>query len=215
VEPEAVTHIPEPPIAKFLFSDTRMACFWLLVRLYTAYEWLTDSMEKPTGTNFAFGTGYSEHSASAQWVFTSNVGAAIAGFATGALKQVGGTHPNVQDWYGNVLTAFVIPHASFWAHLITFGEAAVGLGLLLGALIGIAAFFGFIMNINYLLAGTVSTNPIVGFALIVLVLAWRVAGQYGVDRYLLLMLGTPWTRTLVGKPAGVIESPQPKVPALS
>jgi hypothetical protein len=28
------------------------------------------------------------------------------------------------------------------------------------------------------------------------ILAWRVAGYYGVDRWLLPLLGTPWTGTL-------------------
>jgi thiosulfate dehydrogenase [quinone] large subunit len=40
------------------------------------------------------------------------------------------------------------------------GEVAVGAALILGFLTGIAAFFGGLMNANYLLAGTVSTNPI-------------------------------------------------------
>jgi thiosulfate dehydrogenase [quinone] large subunit len=72
----------------------------------------------------------------------------------------------------------------------------VGLGLIVGALTGIAAFFGLFMNLNYLLAGTVSTNPILGILGLFLVLAWRVAGYYGVDRYLLPVLGTPWTGSL-------------------
>ena len=29
---------------------------------------------------------------------------------------------------------------------------------------------------------------------ILLILAWKVAGWYGLDRWLLLRLGTPWTR---------------------
>jgi thiosulfate dehydrogenase (quinone) large subunit len=29
-----------------------------------------------------------------------------------------------------------------------------------------------------------------------LILAWRIAGYYGVDRYLLPLLGTPWTGSL-------------------
>jgi thiosulfate dehydrogenase [quinone] large subunit len=66
-------------------------------------------------------------------------------------------------------------------------------------LTGIAAFFGVFMNLNYLLAGTVSVNPVLGFLGIFLVLAWRVAGYYGVDRYLLPLLGTPWTGSLVRK----------------
>jgi thiosulfate dehydrogenase [quinone] large subunit len=32
VQPESATHIPEPPLARFLFGDTRMAGVWLIVR---------------------------------------------------------------------------------------------------------------------------------------------------------------------------------------
>jgi thiosulfate dehydrogenase [quinone] large subunit len=36
-----------------------------------------------------------------------------------------------------------------------------------------------------------------------LILAWRIAGYYGVDRYLLPLLGTPWTGTMVNKEVSV------------
>ena len=32
--------IADPPIAKFLFSDTRMAIVWLVLRVYVGYSWL-------------------------------------------------------------------------------------------------------------------------------------------------------------------------------
>ncbi len=49
IQPKEATHIPEPPIARFLFADTRMAWFWLLVRLYVGYQWLTAGLDKLTG----------------------------------------------------------------------------------------------------------------------------------------------------------------------
>lgn len=76
--------------------------------------------------------------------------------------------------------------------MVTFGEVLIGLGLIFGVLTGIAAFFGVFMNLNFLLAGAVSINPVIGVLALFLVLAWRVAGYYGVDRYLLPLLGTPW-----------------------
>jgi thiosulfate dehydrogenase [quinone] large subunit len=106
----------------------------------------------------------------------------------------------VQGWYAWFLRTFVEPTPAFWAYLITFGEILVGLGLIVGALTGVAAFFGLVMNLNYLLAGTVSTNPILGGIAILIVLAWRIAGYYGVDRYLLPALGTPWTGSLAKAP---------------
>ena len=197
VAPKAVTQVPEPPIARFLFADTRMAWFWLIVRIYVAYEWFTAGWEKLTGTSVNI-TSFGKSTGSA-WVFTSHDGAAMKGFALGAVAKATGDHPAVQDWYASFLNTFVIPHPAIWAYLITFGELAVGLGLLVGCLTGIAAFFGLVMNFNYLLAGTVSTNPILGFLALFLILAWRIAGYYGVDRYLLPLLGTPWTGSLTKK----------------
>jgi thiosulfate dehydrogenase (quinone) large subunit len=48
------------------------------------------------------------------------------------------------------------------------------------------------MNFNYLLAGSVSTNPILLALAILLVLAWKIAGWWGLDRWVLPLLGTPW-----------------------
>jgi hypothetical protein len=54
------------------------------------------------------------------------------------------------------------------------------------------------MNANYLLAGTVSTNPILFILATWLVLAWRVAGYYGLDYWVLpgsRSPGSAWTIT--------------------
>jgi thiosulfate dehydrogenase [quinone] large subunit len=112
------------------------------------------------------------------------------------MKQAVGEHPGVQQWYAAFLNQIVLPNAVLFSYIITFGELLVGLGLILGALTGIAAFFGLVMNINYLFAGSISTNPILGIGALLLILAWRVAGTLGLDRYLLPLLGTPWTGSL-------------------
>ena len=48
------------------------------------------------------------------------------------------------------------------------------------------------MNMSFLLAGSDRSNPVLFTLGIGLILAWKVAGYYGVDRYLLPMFGTPW-----------------------
>ena len=58
--------------------------------------------------------------------------------------------------------------------VITVGEILVGLGLIFGVLTGIAAFFGRLMNVNYLKAGTVSTNPLRHLAGVGLAHRWLV-----------------------------------------
>jgi thiosulfate dehydrogenase [quinone] large subunit len=181
IQSRSATQIPEPPIARFLFADTRMAWFWLIVRLYVGYEWLSAGYEKLTG---------------GAWVFSAHDGAGLKGFVTGALAKTAGSNPAVQGWYAYFLQHVVLPGAPVFAYIITFGEILVGLGLIFGVLTGIAAFFGVFMNLNFMLAGTVSVNPVIGTLAIFLVLAWRIAGYYGVDRYLLPLLGTPWTGSL-------------------
>ena len=102
----------------------------------------------------------------------------------------------MQGWYASFLQSVVLPNAALFSYLVTFGEVLIGLGLIFGVLTGIAAFFGVFMNLNFLLAGAVSINPVIGALAIFLVLAWRIAGFYGIDSYLLPLLGTPWTGTL-------------------
>jgi uncharacterized membrane protein YphA (DoxX/SURF4 family) len=102
---------------------------------------------------------------------------------------------------------------TWFAKLIVAGELLVGIGLLLGALTGIAAVFGAFMNWNFMLAGTASTNPILGLIAIGLVIAWKIAGWWGLDRILLPALGAPWQRgRLFGGEALVSdERPEPRM----
>ena len=208
IKPKVATQIAEPPIAKFLFADTRMAWLWLIIRLYVGYEWLTAGLDKLTGYSFSLDSTFGTKTGSS-WIFTSHTGAAIVGFAKGGLAQASGAHPAVQSWYAWFLQNVVIPNAGVFAYLITFGEVLVGVALIFGLLTGIAAFFGAFMNMNYLLAGTVSTNPILGFLALFLVLAWRIAGYWGLDRYILPLIGTPWTGSLARKPAPQKPTPVP------
>jgi thiosulfate dehydrogenase [quinone] large subunit len=166
----------EPPIAKFLFSDTRSSWFWLLVRLYVGWEWLLAGWGK-IGSDAWTG---------------SKAGAALSGFLNGALAKTTGLHPDVSGWYAWFLKGFVETHPVFWSYLVAWGELLVGIALIVGVFAGIAAFFGMFMNLNYLLAGTVSINPILFVLSIGLILTWKVAGYIGLDRFVLPALGTPW-----------------------
>lgn len=176
--PTRPSELREPPIARFLFADTRAAWIWLVVRLYLGYEWITAGWGKITDPAGA-------------WVGATS-GTALNGFVQGAIGKASGDHPAVQGWYADFLRSFVVPNSALFAHLVAYGEFLVGIGLIVGALTGIAAFFGIVMNANYLLAGTTSTNPILAILAIFIVLAWRNAGWIGLDRWLLPLLGTPW-----------------------
>jgi thiosulfate dehydrogenase [quinone] large subunit len=169
-------YIDESPVSRFVFSSTGFAWFWLIVRLYVGWEWLSAGWEKAT---------------SALWT-GPHAGGTLQGFIQGALAKTGGPNPDVQGWYASFLQNVVLPHVNIWSHVVAYGETLVGIALIVGFLTGIAAFFGLFMNFNYLLAGTVSINPILFTLSIGIILAWKVAGYYGLDRYLLPLLGTPW-----------------------
>ena len=177
--------VGEPGISRFLFADTRMAWFWLIVRLYVGYTWVIEGWAKLHSSAWA----------------GSQAGTALAGFVAGALKKTGGVHPDVSGWYASFLHSFVLPYVAVWGHVIAAGEFLVGLGLIVGLFTGVAAFFGGFMNANYLLAGTVSINPLFFILATWLVLAWRIAGYYGLDYWVLPMLGVP------GQPGKVFAQP--------
>ncbi len=168
--------IEESPLTRFLFSNTKSAGVWFFIRIYVGWQWLEAGWGKVTDDAW---TG-------------AHSGAALTGFLKGALAKTAGAHPDVQGWYASFLQDTVLPHAGAWAHVVAYGELFVGIALILGFITGIAAFFGLFMNLNYLMAGTVSTNPILFTLSIGIILAWRVAGYFGLDRYLLPILGTPW-----------------------
>jgi thiosulfate dehydrogenase [quinone] large subunit len=169
----------EPPFARFLFADTRMAAIWLLVRLYVGWEWLQAGWGKIQNP---------------VWV-GPKAGVAVNGFLQGALSKTSGTHPDVAAWYGSFIQNFALHHTVFFSYLVSYGELLVGIALILGIFTGIAAFFGTFMNLNYLFSGTVSTNPVLLLLQLFLIMAWRVAGWYGVDQWLLPTIGTPWQRS--------------------
>src|SRR5205814_8124704 len=96
-------------------------------------------------------------------------------------------------WYLHFLQALVDHHTQGWcAPLIAWGECLVGLALILGALTAVAAGAGALLNLNYMLAGSASLNPVLFLGALLLILAWRAAGYVGLDRWLLPLLGTPW-----------------------
>ena len=179
--------IQDPPIAQLLFSNSKAAVLWLVVRLYIGYQWITSGWGKFNNP---------------AWM---DNGDAILAYWTRALGATPDGKPIiVYDWYRTFIQFLVDSGSHPWfAKLIVFGEIAVGLGLIVGALVGVAAFFGALMNMSFLMAGTVSTNPVLFFAAILLILAWKNAGYLGVDRYLLPLLGTPW------KQPALAEEPTP------
>jgi thiosulfate dehydrogenase (quinone) large subunit len=182
--PGATTvEVEGPAFTRFLFSNTRAGLLWLPIRLFVGFSFLEAGLHKLFPAGKAIGAGWLDG------------GTALLGYWHNAVAIPDApARPAITfEWYRDFLNLLINNNAHVWfAWLIVFGEIAVGLGLIFGVLTGVAAFFGAFMNMSFLLAGSASTNPVL-FALgIGLILAWRVAGYYGVDRYLLPRLGVPW-----------------------
>src|SRR5439155_1367259 len=75
---------------------------------------------------------------------------------------------------------------------IAIGEVTIGLALILGLFTGVAAFSAGMLTMSFGLAGVAGVNPLFFLVEVLLILAWRNAGYYGLDRYVLPALGTPW-----------------------
>jgi thiosulfate dehydrogenase (quinone) large subunit len=169
-----------PAFTRFLFNNPRAGLFWLPIRLFVGFQWLEAGWHKVNDP---------------AWV-GADAGTAILGFWQGAVAIPEEGRPSITyEWYRTFLQFLIDNNLNvFFSYAIAFGELLVGLGLLVGALTGIAAFFGATMNMTFLLAGSSSSNPVLFTLAVGLMLAWKVAGYYGLDRYLLPLLGTPWNR---------------------
>ena len=161
--------VEESSISHFFLSDKKSSLLWLVVRVYVGWIWLEAGWGKLTNPIW----------------FGADAGAAVKGFVMGALGKTGGAHPDVQGWYAYFLQNFVLTNTVAWSNLIAVGELLVGIALIVGFLTGISAFFGVLMNLNFLLAGTVSINPTLFVLGLGLILAWRVSGYIGADAFVL------------------------------
>ena len=191
-----VVAVTDPPFAISLFSSTRWAWLWLIIRLYVGYEWISAGLGKLGNP---------------AWMQT---GTALKGFWTNAIESGAGTaHPAIAfGWYRAFLQTMLNAGDYVWfAKLIAIGEVVVGIMLVLGIFTGLAAFAGGFLNWNFMMAGTASINPVLFTLSILLVLAWKTAGWIGVDRFLLPALGTPWRPGMVfrGRPPEAREARTP------
>ncbi len=167
----------DPPFTRILFNTTRFAWLWAIIRVWLGWQWIEAARHK-IGVEAWTGTG-----------------AALKGFWERAIAvPPPPARPAITfGWYRSFLQYLLdIQTYTWFAKLVAYGELLIGIALVVGAFVGIAAFFGGLMNWNFMMAGSASTNPLLFVAAILLILAWKVAGYYGLDRFLLPALGTPW-----------------------
>lgn len=163
--------IEERSFLRWLFSNVNSAWIWLVLRLYLGYTLFSSGLMKVLADD---------------WV-GDDAGVAIKGLMGRAIALA--RDGDVAGWYAVFLENTVIPNAVFFSYVVAFGELLIGIGLIIGLLTGIAAFFGVLLKISFLLAGTINLNPFMFITAILLIVAWKVAGWYGLDRWTLACLG--------------------------
>lgn len=135
------------------------AVVWTVLRVWLGLQWIEAGFHKITG---GFDAG---------------------GFLKGALANAQGDHPAVQAWFATFLQQFAIPNVQIFNVLIPWGELLVGIGLIVGLATIPALIAGAFMNLNFMLAGTTSTNPILYTVAMILLFAGAGAYYFGLDRY--------------------------------
>jgi thiosulfate dehydrogenase (quinone) large subunit len=175
--------VEDPKFITMLFTDARFSVLWLIARVYIGWSWLEAGLHKIED---------------AGWTQT---GESLLGYWTRAVAIPETGRPAITfDWYRSFLQYLIDTNSHVWfAKLIAYGEFLVGIALIIGAFVGVAAFFGAVMNFNFMLAGSASTNPVLFIIAIGLVFAWKIAGFIGADYVLLPLLGTPWGRGKVNE----------------
>jgi thiosulfate dehydrogenase [quinone] large subunit len=170
-------------VTAWLYRSHTASVVWLAVRLWLGYQWLNAGYQKIWG---------SERSA-----FWFGNGAAVKGFASaGVVGSTAGKGGASYGWWAGFLHNFVIPNASWIGRLISVGELLIGVALILGLLTGAAAAAGLLLNLIYMFSGSAGVNPMYAIAALLLLLAWRNAGWFGLDRFLLRSSTSTQTRRM-------------------
>lgn len=198
---QKVMQLELPAWFQALFQDPRLAILWLPIRLWLGWQWWESGSHKIIDP---------------VWM---NGGQAILGFwqRQVAIPEPPARPPIAFDWYRSFLQALIDGGHNVWfGPLIAVGETLVGVALILGGFTALAAFFGAVMNWNFIMAGTASTNGLLLVLAVLLILAWRTAGWWGLDRWILTWIAQGGERGLVPKSvlrenpsaeAGVIANP--------
>ena len=169
--------VKDPTFARFLTSDWRAGLIWLPLRIYVGLQWLQAGEHKVGDP---------------AWVST---GAALKGYWANAvaIPAAPAKAAIAVDWYRSFLQFLLSAQTYVWfGKLVAYGELLVGIALIIGAFTGIAAVFGGLMNWNYIMAGSASTNGLLFLCEVGLIVAWKVSGYIGADFFLLRWIGTPW-----------------------
>lgn len=169
--------LEDPGVVRRLLSDTRLAGIWTVVRLYAGWQWLEAGRGKLSAPGWMDG------------------GETLRSYWQQLVTLPAGSDPALASGrYRDVIQSLLDHHAyGTLAPVIAVAQTLVGVALILGALTALAACAGVLMSFSLLLPGAASVNPAVLIISLGLILGWKTAGWIGFDRWLLPMLGAPWS----------------------
>ena len=166
-------------VADWLFRSNYASVIWLVVRMWLGYQWLNAGYQKIWGSEKMF--------------FWNGNGAGVYGFAkSGVAANAGPMGAVGYGWWAAFLHNFVMPNASWIAKIISLGEIAIGIGLILGLFTGLAAIAAVALNFTYMMTGNAGVNPLYALTGVFLALAWRNAGLLGLDGLLVRRTASPF-----------------------
>jgi thiosulfate dehydrogenase (quinone) large subunit len=176
--------VQEPSVVTTLLNHPLAAWLWLPIRVWLGWQWLVAGWEKVINP---------------AWMQS---GLALKGFLAGSVSAVSAKGAPIihYTWYANFLKVLISSGSYTWmAKLVSVGELLVGVALILGIFTGFAAFFGGLMNFNYLMAGAVSVNPMFLVLEVTLLLAWKISGYIGLDYFMVPRVGAMWSDRMASK----------------
>jgi thiosulfate dehydrogenase (quinone) large subunit len=166
-----------------ILRDPRLGMVWLAARLFVGWKFLEAGWDKVTGSG---------------WMSSTE---GINGFLGGAgsPEATAGEHASVSVWYAWLVNHVFLHMQGLLSYLVPLGEVAIGIGLILGIFTLGAAFFGAVLNLLFMLSGSLSAgiNPIMFGLGMLIMFAGSAAYVYGADRILLPRIRRLWAeRTL-------------------
>ncbi|KYH33790.1 DoxX family membrane protein [Neomoorella mulderi] len=155
-----------------LLRDRRLSIVWTLLRIWLGWQWLEAGLHK-----------FSDP----KWMQS---GETLKGFWAKAVGALPGSTPAIKyGWYEAFIRSLLNGgHYTWFAKLVVAGEILTGIALILGAATVFSLCVSAFMNLNFMLAGSASTNPVLYTVAIILLLAGSSAYYYGVDRPVLTYL---------------------------
>ncbi len=166
-----------PGIIRFLFNDPRMAPVWAIVRVLVGVQWLRIAIPKLSDPAWVEG------------------GAIVRGFwENQVIFNEGGRNAIYYDWYRDFLN-FMIENEVYRAFgvILPVLEVTIGVLFILGAFVGLVGLGAGFLHVNYLLAGSAGQNAILFPAAVLLIAAWKIAGYYGLDYFIMRRVSAMWS----------------------